>query len=375
MSVSAIGRLSRNARPMLAGSAYTNYLRELKTYETKARRPKVLALGSSRVGQFRSGFLRNPGVFYNASLATNSFVSYRYFIEHLGPPFPEIVIVDMLQSYFGPADPRFPVVAPNPFESDGDRAHGSASVAGWRTGIGDVVDGFDAVIGTFFRDGAWWKVYADYAAGKFTLRDVFGTRDPRVTVVGLRARTTDDGTLNDGSDRYGKIITNSGERKKVQNDIAAMVAAVTDGSAAYDYGPAISADAIEVLTEFLQSCKDRGIFVIGFLPPMPHAMYEAMQARPTAAFAESFRTLSGRLKDIHGAYGFDFYNFEDPHAYGGSDDEMVNATHGSEKMYLRLFIEMAEHSRPLSAFVDVPALKATLGRTKGDYEVFPLRPF
>ena len=108
---------------------------------------------------------------------------------------------------------------------------------------------------------------------------------------------------------------------------------------------------------------------------MPTALYEAMHARPNAVYAQSFRTLLSTLRDIYVAYGFDFYNFEDPSTFGGSDREMVNPTHGSEKMYLRLFIEMAENSPRLSSFVDVPSLKALLQRTAGDYEVFPFESF
>ncbi len=193
-------------------------------------------------------------------------------------------------------------------------------------------------------------------------------------MLGLRALTTDDGTLNDGSDRYGKVVASRSEQEKVQRDIAAMVAAVSDDAESYDYGPEISSAAIEVLRQFLKSCRDRGVFVIGFLPPMPRALYEAMQARPEAVFAQSFRTLPATLRDIYAEYGFDFYNFENPAAFGGSDREMVNTTHGSEKMYLRLFIEMAEQSPALRPFVDVPSLRTTLEQTAGDYEVFPLRP-
>ena len=385
-SPQSVGRLSRGSRPVLAGNAYTNYLRELKLQETKARRPKVLVLGTSRVGQFRAGFLKDPDVFYNASLAPDSLIGYRYFIEELEPPFPEIVIVDMLQPHFGPPNPRFRVVAPNPFRTQIDTVDDagsfrdswwwkSAQESRWLKVVNDYVDEFNSIMGTYFRDGAWWRVYADYAGEKFTLGDVFERRDPGIAIIGLRALTTDDGTLNDGSDRYGKIVRSTGEQERVKRDIAAMVADVTDEGVTFDYGPEISSEAIEVLKQFLQSCKDRDIFVIGFLPPMPHAMYKAMQARPDATYAESFRTLSGTLKDIYAAYGFDFYNFEDPMTFGGSDREMVNTTHGSEKMYLRLFIRMAEGSLPLAPLVDVPSLKATLERTEGDYEVFPLRRF
>ena len=372
-----VGRLSRDSRPMLAGNAYTNYVRELKMYEAKARHPRVLALGSSRVGQFRSGFFKESRIFYNASMGGTSFTSYRYFIEELGSSLPDIVIVDMLQPFFGPANPRFPVVAPNPFRANIDTFSIAESVreSSWGEVYYDYVDGFNSIMGTYFRDGAWWKVYTDYASGKFTLEDVFDRRDPGIAVVGLRAITTDDGTLNDGSDRYGKIVRSTHEQERVKRDIAARAADVTDEGVAYDYGPDISSDAIEVLKQLLQSCKERDVFVIGFLPPMPHAVYEAMQAHPNATYAESFRTLSETLKDIYATYGFDFYDFEDVSAFGGSDREMVNSTHGSEKMYLRLFIKMAENSLPLSPLVDVSSLKATLERTEGDYEVFPLRRF
>ena len=66
-SVDKIGKIARDHRAVIIGLAYTNYAVEYQLQETIFRKPKILALGSSRVGQFRSLFFREPDLFYNTT--------------------------------------------------------------------------------------------------------------------------------------------------------------------------------------------------------------------------------------------------------------------------------------------------------------------
>lgn len=49
------------------------------------------------------------------------------------------------------------------------------------------------------------------------------------------------------------------------------------------------------------------------------------------------QTLAPTLSATYREYGFDFYDFSDIASLGGADVEMIDAKHGGEKMYLRLF--------------------------------------
>ena len=183
------------------------------------------------------------------------------------------------------------------------------------------------------------------------------------------------------SDHYGTIVVSTDYQQQVRQQITEMALAVTD-EIGYQYGPeyddgssrAIDPQTLDKLNRFLKNAKDKHIFVIGFIPPMPHAVYAEMQKHPNASYAEAFRELPGVLKEMYAKYGFDFYDFLDPASFGGSDNEMVNASHGSEKMYLKLFIQIAQESPALGPFVDLDYLKESLSKAKNDYEVFPLYP-
>ena len=98
-----------------------------------------------------------------------------------------------------------------------------------------------------------------------------------------------------------------------------------------------------------------------------------MSAFPNAYYADTFRTLGKTLAAIYREYGFDFYDFRDITAFGGSDAEMVDQKHASEKMTLRMFIQMAQQNKKLGGYADIPYLTEKLGSATSTYEVFGLQ--
>jgi len=69
----------------LLGLAYSDSSLYVKARRLAQVHPEVLALGNSRVMQFRSGFFR-PGVrFYNAGGAVSMVQDFRVYLERLAP--------------------------------------------------------------------------------------------------------------------------------------------------------------------------------------------------------------------------------------------------------------------------------------------------
>ena len=146
--------------------------------------------------------------------------------------------------------------------------------------------------------------YRDYAKGKISLAQVFGPHDPHLTIVGLRTAATGNGLINDGSDHYGSIVTSKEEQDSVRSEIEASAASVNDmmGYTEYGYGykegtpPVPDPQALAELDLFLQMCKAKHIPVIGFIPPMPHAIYYALEQHTNAQYGKTFRELPDILK-------------------------------------------------------------------------------
>jgi hypothetical protein len=348
-----LGELARGSRAVIVGAAYSNVRGDYQLQETLFRKPEIIALGTSRVGGFRSVFFNKPSVFYNDTGTGGVLSNFRYFLEKISEHPPRIIIAGMDPQLFNPEEEakNSIVTRPDPFVEH--------------------VPWYGPFFDSLFLGDGWWKIYPDYFAGKFTLQQVFGSRDAAVTLIGLRAVGDRNGFLNDGSNYYGDVIHDSQNQKKALEGIDSLAASISD-SFGDEYGSGISPVALAEVRNFLATAKKKGSIVIGFIPPISHAEYQRLKAFPNAPYAYAFKNLPSVLAGIYAEYGYDFYNFGDVSSFGGSDSEMVEAKHGSEKVYLRLFIKMAQMNKALAPLVNIPMLKQKLNETKSNYEVFPL---
>lgn len=350
-SARAVENLMNQPEPVLIGQAYSNFGPFFQVDQVKQRAPEILALGNSHVGQFRAVFFRDPSAFYNATGAVAVLSDYRNFIQQLTET-PKIIVVNMEPGMFNDDEQNNLMSRPNPYTSH---------------------EGFyDPLVESLFRNGGWWRIYTDYAAGKFTLSEVYRSSQSSVRTVGLRAIATGEGETNDGSSYWGNALSDPHTKEKTQEQIKSVVEAITN-TKSDGYGKTISDAGLTELREFLALCKSRDITVIGFLPPLAHAVYVDMQQHPHAIYADSFINLASTLKSTYKEYGFDFYDFRDIATFGSSDDEMIEAKHGGEKMYLRLFIAMAKKSPSLQPLVDVSYLEKRLQTATSSYIVFGLQ--
>lgn len=333
---------------VLIGQAYNNFGSELQIDEVRSREPQVITLGNSHVGQFKSKFFKEDKSFYNTAGAAVPLSDYTYFIEQTAKTPPKIIIANMEHSMFSSEGTKNHVASrPNPFLA--------------RSQL------YDPFFESFFRNGGWWRVYADYFSGKFTLADIFTPRKNSITAIGLRALVSGGGMTNDGSNYPGDLIHNQFGQDEVLSNIDAIASNITNTNF-NQYGGGISNDAIAELRVFLAASKSRGLFIIGFLPPIAHKIYIALKQQYGTTYA--FRNLATTLTSVYKEYGFDFYDFSDISSFGSSDYEMIEAQHGGEKMYLRMFIRMAEGSTSLGKLADLPYLKTRLANATSTYYVF-----
>lgn len=353
-SVQHVEELMREPAPLINGPAYNNYRQEYQRDMMAIRTPEIITLGSSRVGEFRAAFFTHPAVFQNGTGGFNGALSgMSDFLRDMPTP-PQIIIASMDQYFFQPEDAKNRVVerpyAPPPRSAP-----------------------YEPFFESLFRAGGWWKVYSDYHAGKINLKKVFAAQSTTTTTTGLRAVANGSGFTNDGSDYYGEVIYSPVLQEKTAADIASLAAQITP-TYGDEYGNGISQDALAQLKKFLALAQSKGTTVIGFLPPMSHGVHERLAAYPDASYAYAYRHLGDTLKDVYKAYGFDFYDFSDITSFGSSDREMLDVKHGSEKMYLRLFIVMAQHSAALKPVTDISYLQEQLRGARSDLVVFGLQP-
>jgi hypothetical protein len=211
-------------------------------------------------------------------------------------------------------------------------------------------------------------VYSDYLKGKFSLADTFV--DPAgVTAEGLEAHSADEGYRDDGSRRFGTFLKDTSAQANMVESMEAMAVQVSD-TWGDGYGSSILPSSLDKLGTYLAYCKSQHICVVGFMPPIPQAVYDKMQKYPNAQYAKSFNTLAPTLAAIYHKYGFEFFDTTQESTFGSSDAERADGGHGSEKMMAKLFVYVAKRSPELGAYVDIPRLEQEIASSTSDFYVF-----
>jgi hypothetical protein len=143
MPLSMVVQMQMGEEPVLYRPRYGNRDLQFKLLATNTRQPDIVAVGSSRILQFRSIFFnRNTRVFYNAAGPAWQLEHVAALVEGLEYT-PRILIISLDQPWFNdayPGDPFQPSLEPT---SDFDQIFmvnrsviQSAGTGLWRDGIG-----------------------------------------------------------------------------------------------------------------------------------------------------------------------------------------------------------------------------------------------
>lgn len=338
-----------DTRLVLHGPAYTNSATYVKARLQALRRPQVVALGNSRVLQFRREFFLPDIRFYNAGGSVARIRNFRAFLECLPrEALPETLLIATDTSYFNLS---FDKVDRDGYAGSWVReqleAHSSPTV----------------VFQTRWRD-----VWKDMRAGKIKYSRLFSL-DGWSTRVGLNALSNNAGFRNDGSYRYNELEQDISNPRHHDYQFARTLHAVSTGDGRFPWGEKPSDEAVGEMEKVLDFCIANRIHLIGFMPPHAHAVWAAMQALGDRyAYIPALESeMRKRFEDR----GFEFYNFSDLASFGAPDTEATDGYHGSERAYLRLFISMLEQGSQLNACANLEALRQALATTPEQGNVFP----
>ncbi len=329
---------------VLYGPAYSNPAKPFKLKAVVHRSPRVIALGTSRVMQFRSAMFTDVAQFYNAGGGVESIHELRQFLERIprGAE-PELLIVGLDQWRFNPNSTEFEPQIPDAEESASNILH-----------------------------MAKMKVYQDYWLGKFRLSSLYGVPGGSIR-IGLNAIANENGFRNDGSYYYGQYTGTSTRPDDEDVRFEDALTRLETGTKGFEYGSRISPDAVAEVDRFLSACKERQIHVIGFLPPFAHAVYLKLVAmNDKHAY---FGKLQPALEAVFAKHGAVLFDFSDLAITGASDIETIDGFHGSETAYVRILLEMLKVDARLRALAASSAFLQDRLAAAGPYLVFDNHEF
>lgn len=304
----------KSSAPVLAGYAYSDHWGYGKLKATLNRAPKVLVLGTSRAMQFRSYFFSKS--FYNAGGGVRTIKHFLEFLSQIPKGNePELLIIGLDQNFFN-ADWDWPFY-----------------------GIYQAPSPITARLKVFVN--LWHKVYFDYFKKKIDLRKIVKP-DPEIKKIGLNAIMKNDGYRNDGS--YQWFDRSASEKYQ------AAFAEIAHSKGVFVHGKEVSPEAVEALEVFLNECRRRNIFVVGYLPPFAPLVYQKMTSKKAAySYLEK---LPKALIPLFEETQFDFYDFTHPKTLGFGDEEYIDGLHASERVYRKLFLLIVQNNPQLQSFAD-----------------------
>lgn len=121
---------------------------------------------------------------------------------------------------------------------------------------------------------------------------------------------------------------------------------IEDGTNGFQYASKISPDRFGLIVEATKILNDAGVRIILIIPPMAPAVVGKMRETHAYGILDDLDVHLTRLK-------YPYFNFHDPEVVGSDDCEFADGFHGGEVTYLRLLKRMAaEQQTDLDNYVD-----------------------
>jgi hypothetical protein len=80
--------------------------------------------------------------------------------------------------------------------------------------------------------------------------------------------------------------------------------------------------------------------------------------------------LNSTLTHLFGLFGYEYYDYSSIKNMGTENCEFIDGFHGSEKAYLRIFIDISYQSDIIDDFTSIPKMKDALKGTDNCYLSF-----
>jgi hypothetical protein len=344
---SVIARQQSSAKQVLFGPAYSNPVKMLKLRATQRRAPRILALGTSIIMEFRAGFFREPEAFYNAGGGIVFLWELEELLKEIPPEHsPKVLLLGLDQCQF-------------------NRVWHQPYFESRRSPYHDYQDPNPLRV---IQDN-WLEVYKGYRAGKFSLACLASRRS--VAAVGLRALAEGGGFRNDGSHCLGTIKDEGAAHPACWDyHFAKTLERVDNNGERFQYGETVAPERVAILDSFLEECHRRKIHVVAFLPPLAPTVWKRMTARGPKCYGYIARILP-EVGPLFTRRGYTLVDHSDAAAaLGASDAEFLDGYHPSEKVNLRMQLALAEADPVYRRLVDTDALRRLLRHSKCPCSVF-----
>lgn len=275
----------------------------------KATKPDIVAIGSSRVMQFRKEMFNTS--FINAGGAVNSVDEAEKFVNTmLKLHQPKIILLGIDDWWF----------------------NSNSAAANWKNPDNDTstIITFQKVIAPYlwlYDKKITWTNYINLLLFN---REITTSKLTNSQLSGISAIHKETGFRPDGSYFYGNIITTKNKEDYLFKD---TLRRINNGVDRFEYADAISNSNWKKIKSIIHNLETKGINVITFIPPYSNTAYNKIKKTSQYHYMEI-------ISDHAKAEGI--YDFRDPNSLHLTDCDFTDGTHGSEIAYLKLLSNLQE---------------------------------
>ncbi|MBO6782208.1 MAG: hypothetical protein JJ899_02895 [Alphaproteobacteria bacterium] len=299
-----------------------------------ARKPDIVAIGSSRVLQFRQAHFTHP--FANLGRTVNyPAEAVKLVGDMLTRHKPEVVLFGIDHYWLNPAFTTARDFSTHPIR--GGNLSPDALVTPWR----------------WLADGrVSWDTYRAFVVGEIP------SAPGGAPLIGVRAILDGAGFAADGSWHYDHIVF--GRRPPEDPRFSDTLRRIETGRAQFRPGTEVDRQRVAELRAAIGMLEEAGVAVVTFVPPMAQPVLAAMAARGDAfAYAAPARAEIAMLGRHH-------LDLLDASVTGARDCEFVDGFHIGDVGAARLLDELARNTgHPLAAMVDRSAIADIVSRRAG----------
>lgn len=310
----------------------------LKLDIVKKKKPSVIALGSSRVMQFRADFFQNQD-FYTLGGLGASVCELEYTWKKVKESYsPKVVIIGVDSWWLNPK-----LKHDNRFNDSNNKAK------------------YKEIVELYRNEKIFKQLLRVDEIKEF---DEIGSRRN----IGLDAAVNGNGyRLSDGSRQYGKIIR---DKKDTETRFKSTYERMAKGDEndRFVWCDTVSEIELRKLENLLNDIKKSGAIVVVFLPPFPHEIYNYMDNN--SHYHGFLHNFIYRMDEMCDKLNIPCYNFSDLSSIGASDDETIDGFHASEVAYARITALLGQYE-PISKYINTDKLNVVIRNPIDSMQAIP----
>lgn len=304
------------------------------------KRYEVIALGSSRVLQFRKNMFESS--FYNAGYTISGVEDFVPFLKSIPKEkHPKYVIIGLDQWMFNENWDDISIIKKASFWTEA--FHKNPDIKTIK---------------------ATWN---DLLASKYNFN--ISNRKNEIELIGLNACVNNVGFRNDGSMEYGNDIEKRIAKDSTANDYNFMdtFSRIEEGRIQFKYGNKINPKAVSELEKLLSYCRTNGIYVVAFFPPFADAVNQKMNDSKKFSYKDG---LYKRCNPILKKYSFELYDYSNLKTVNSNDSEVIDGFHGGEVTYTKMLLHMLKSGSRLKEVSNPEKLNSDLNNPINRYIVY-----